>query len=167
MASAGKLIKMYSRRWGNIGDVNGTTYSAVGEHQQITSNQVYIDITSSVLSFTTSAANSIFLLQADLNIYFATDNGNGSNAAFKWNGTKICGTDGGSGDTWQRCGHGSTGNGGSWNMVRKLVYSPGLPSGSSVSANVMVGNWGSANPYVNYPGYSNFSDFTIMEFSAT
>jgi hypothetical protein len=167
MASCGKLVKVYGKRWGNISDALGTAYSALGEHQTITANQTYVDLSSSTISFTTSVTNSVFLLQADLNVYISTDNGNGTGAAFKWNGNKICGTDGGSGDTWQRMGHGNSGNAGSWGVVRKLVYSPGLAAGSSVSANVMVGQWGSNNSVINYSGYSNYSDFIIMEFEPT
>jgi len=168
MASAGKLLKVHGKRFGNIADEIGSSYSALGEHQYFVSpNQVYQDLTASNLSFTTSASNSIFLLQVDINVYITPDNGNGSNAAFKWNGVKICGTDGGSGDTWQRCGHGSSGNGGACNMIRKLVYSPGLPSGTSVLANVMIGKWSSDEARVNYNGHSCYCDFIIMEFSAT
>lgn len=167
MASTGKLVKVYGRKWGNIANELGTSYQALSEEQYVTVNQTYEAITSSTITFNTSIANGVYLLQTDLNLYLTPDNGNGSNAAFQWNGLKIVGTDGGSGDTWQRCGHGSTGNGGAWSMVRKFVYSPGLSAGTSVTARVMVGQWGSVSSRVNYTGYSNYSDFQIWEFEPT
>lgn len=164
MASAGKLTQVWGRRWGNIGTEIGSTYTAKSEEQYVTTNQVYVALTASKLDFTTTIDNGVYLLMADLNQYLTPDNGNGSGAAFQWNGTRICGTDGGSGDTWQRMGHGSTGNGGAWGVIRKLVYSPNLPAGTPVTVYAMVGQWGSVSTRNNYTGYSNFSDMTIMEF---
>ena len=165
MASTGKLLRTYGRRWGNLTSYNtGVGYTARSEEQYVTVNQTYEAITSSEINFTTSVDNGVYLLMADLNIYLTPDNGNGSGQAFEWNGTRICGTDGASGDTWQRAGHGSTGNAGAWSVVRKFVYAPGLDAGTAVSAMVMVGQWGSVSARVNYGNYANFSDFTIWEF---
>lgn len=163
MASTGKLAKVYGRKWGNISDELGTGFLALGEEQYVTVNQTYEAITGSTITFNTSISNGIYLLQADINLYLTPDNGNGANAAFQWNNQLIVGTNGGSGDTWQRSAHGS-GNGGAWSIVRKFVYSPGLSAGSSVTARVMVGQWGSVSARVNYTGYSNYSDFQIFEF---
>lgn len=164
MASAGKLTQIWGRRWGNIGNEIGSTYTAKSEEQYVTTNQTYIALVASKLDFTTTIDNGVYFLQADLNQYLTPDNGNGSNAAFQWNGTLIVGTNGGSGDTWQRCGHGNTGNGGSWSMVRKFVYSPGVPAGTAVTVYAMVGQWGSVSSRNNYSGYSNYSDLSVMEF---
>lgn len=165
MASAGKLVKVWGKRWGNISNEIGSGYQARSEEQYVTTNQTHVSITSSLLSFTTTVDNGIYLLQADLNLYLTPDNGNGANAGFRWNNQLIVGVDGGSGDTWQRAGHGS-GNGGSASLVRKFVYSPSVPAGTAVQAYVTVGQWGSVSARVNYSGYSNYSDFTIMEFEA-
>jgi hypothetical protein len=165
MASAGKLVKVYGRKWGNISNELGTGFQALGEEQYVTVNQTYEAITASTITFTTSISNGVYLLQSDLAIYLTPDNGNGANSGFQWNNNLIVGTNGGLGDTWQRAGHG-VGAGGSNSIVRKFVYSPGLQAGTQVTARVMVGQWGSVSARVNYAGYSNYSDFQIWEFQS-
>ena len=165
MASTGKLVKSYSVRWGNA-DASGI-YSNTGESYTSSSSSpyTYTDIPSSTINFTSSITGGIYLLRCDLACYLNPDNGNGANAAFKFNGNKICGVDGSSGDAWQRLGHGS-GGGGSGSLCRMFIHSPALSAGTSISANVMIANWGTSVT-VNYGGYSTFSEFYVMEFEAT
>ena len=89
---------------------------------------------------------------------------NVENFGFKFNGTQVVGVNGGSGDTWQRAGHGDGDHVGCFSINRMHVVSPGLSAGTAVSANLMMGHWG-ADLYHNYPNYMCYSDFYIEEFA--
>lgn len=163
MASAGKLVATYGVKFGQT-DKLGSTYTGEDGYLYVSSGYyTYYDIPGSNVSFTTSVSNGIYLLRADLTCYISGAAGNGVNAAFKWDGIRICGTEGSSGDTWQRGGHGDTDHNGSFSICRMYVHAPGLPAGTTVNANCMGGGWGDAH-YWNYPNYATHCDFYIMEF---
>ena len=169
MASCGRHLNIWSKRWGNT-DATGTSsgYQNIsGDQLRLTTGQsrTYYDCPGSTINFTTTVANGVYLLRADLQTYAGSSGGgNGWNFGFKFNGTKVAGTDGTSGDTWQRAGHGDGDHVGCFSINRMYVVSPGLSAGTSVSANLMMGHWG-ADLYHNYPSYMCYSDFYVEEFA--
>ena len=169
MASTGKHLNIWGKRWGNT-DATGFSsgyQNNSGDQLALSSGQSqnYYDCPGSTITFTTSISNGIYLLRSDTQTYSSsTGGGNGYNIAFKFNGSQVCGVNGGSGDTWQRAGHGDSDHVGSFSINRMFVVAPGLTQGTSVSANVMLGHWG-CDVWNNYPNYMNYSDFYIEEFA--
>lgn len=171
MASTGKHLNIWGKRWGNIGKTGfEDTYANTSADQlalATSDNYTYYDCPGSEISFTTTVTGGIYLLRCDVQTYLGSSGGgNGCNYCFKFNGTRVGGTNGSSGDTWQRGGHGDSDHVGTFSINRMFVVSPGLAAGTTVSANVMAGHWG-ADFYHNYPNYATYSDFYIEEFSPT
>lgn len=171
MASTGRHLNIWGKRWGNIGKTGfQDTYANTPADQLYLNNtdsQTYYDIPSSTINFTTTVTGGIYLLRCDVQTYLtSTGGGNGCNYCFRFNGTQVGGTNGGSGDTWQRGGHGDSDHVGCFSINRMYVVAPGLAAGTAVSANVMMGHWG-IQMYHNYPNYATYSDFYIEEFSPT
>ena len=169
MASTGRLLRTYAKKWGNSGKSNtADSYSnRSGDQLYLSSgsSRAYYDVPASQIDFTTSVSGGVYLLSADPQVYITNPGGgNGVNCCFKFNGTQYGGTDGSSGDTWQRGGHGDSDHVGCFSIGRMHVVAPGLAAGVSVSANIMMGHWG-IEMYHNYPSYMNVSDFYIQEFA--
>ena len=169
MASTGRLLRTYAKKWGNSGKSNtADSYSnRTGDQLYLSSgsSRTYYDCPGSQIDFTTSVSGGVYLLSADPQVYTTNPGGgNGINACFKFNGTQYGGTNGSSGDTWQRGGHGDGDLLGCFSIGRMYIVSPGLAAGVNISANVMMGHWG-CEMYQNYPSYMNVSDFYIQEFA--
>jgi len=173
MASTGRHLNIWGKRWGNVGKTGfEDTYSNTPGDQLFlgsSNNYSYYDCPGSEISFTTTITGGIYLLRCDVQSYLtSTGGGNGINYCFRFNGTQVGGTNGSSsaaGDTWQRGGHGDSDHVGCFSINRMYVVQPGLTAGTTVTANVMAGHWGSAELYHNYPNYATYSDFYIEEFA--
>lgn len=149
---AGKLLKTHSTRWSDQYSVSG--------------GSSYTALPGSEISFTTTVTGGIYLLRCDLQIYSTTTGNGGVDAGFQWNGTNIAST--AASQTWARFGNGSPVVGAS-NIARMWVHEPGVSSGTTITAKVTLGTYSSSagSTQVNYAGYSNFSEFYIMEFAPT
>ena len=169
MASVGRHLNVWSKRWGNT-DASGTSsgyQNNSGDQLYLSSGQyrTYYDCPGSQISFTTTVSGGVYLLRADMQTYSTSSGGgNGWNFGFKFNGTQVAGINGSSGDSWQRAGHGDGDHVGCFPITRMYVVSPGLSAGTSVTANVMMAHWG-IEVYHNYPNYMTYSDFYIEEFA--
>lgn len=157
-------------RWQNTA---GTQYSNVIQTQFVswttnTANSVgtsYVALTGGTITITSTLASSKFLLMAHVNGYHNAGGGSniGFNRVLSGTTTRLVGADsGGTGDSWMAEGNGSTNN--SWNAQRHWLDSPGVAAGTSITYNVLGGNWTAGTiSYFNYPGYTGTSMFTILE----
>ena len=73
MASCGRHLNIWSKRWGNT-DATGTSsgYQNIsGDQLRLTTGQsyTYYDCPGSTINFTTTVANGVYLLRADLQTY--------------------------------------------------------------------------------------------------
>lgn len=172
MASTGKLLNSYGKRWGNVGKTAfpDTYVNTPGDQLYLASGSAYTyyDCPGSEITFTTSISGGIYLLRCDVQTYTtSTGGGNGINYCFKFNGTQVGGTNGSNssaGDAWQRGAHGDSDHVGCFSINRMYVVTPGLAANVTVSANVMFAHWG-IESYHNYPNYATYSDFYIQEFA--
>jgi hypothetical protein len=155
-------------RWQNTA---GTQYSNVIQTQfvswtantAISVGQLYQPLTGGTITITSTLASSKFLLMAHVNGYHNANGGSniGFNRVLSGTTTRLVGVDGG-GDSWMAEGNGSTSN--SFNVQRHWLDSPGVAAGTSITYNVLGGNWNSAAiSYFNYPSYTLTSMFTILE----
>jgi hypothetical protein len=158
-------------RWQNTA---GTQYSNVIQTRfvswtDLTTNSAaasYVPLTGGTITITSTLASSKFLLMAHVNGYRSASGGSniGFNRVLSGTTTRLVGAEGGgTGDSWMAEGNGSTNN--SWNAQRHWLDSPGQPAGTSITYNVLGGNWSSAaTTYFNYAsGYTLTSMFTILE----
>ena len=89
MASCGRQLNIWSKRWGNT-DATGTSsgYQNIsGDQLRLTTGQAYTyyDCPGSTINFTTTVANGVYLLRADLQTYAGgSGGGNGWNFGFKF-----------------------------------------------------------------------------------
>jgi hypothetical protein len=157
-------------RWQNTA---GTQYSNVIQTQftswtsvtTVNVTQSYQPLSGGTITITSTYAGTKFLLMGHVNGYHPAQGGVniGFNRVLGGVTTRLLGVDGG-GDSWMAEGNGS-GTNNSFNVPRHWLDSPGVAANTSITYNVLGGNWNSANGavYYNYPGYTLTSMFTVME----
>jgi len=92
MASTGRLLRTYAKKWGNSGKSNtADSYSnRSGDQLYLSSgtSRNYYDVPASQIDFTTSVSGGVYLLSCDPQVYITNPGGgDGVNACFKFNGT--------------------------------------------------------------------------------
>ena len=79
MASTGRLLRTYAKKWGNAGKSNtADSYTNRSGDQLFLSNgssQTYYDCPGSQIDFTTSVSGGVYLLSADPQLYCANPGG--------------------------------------------------------------------------------------------
>jgi hypothetical protein len=158
-------------RWQNTA---GTQYSNVIQTQfvswqtvtTVSVTQSYQPLSGATITITSSYPNTKFLLMAHVNGYHPAQGGVniGFNRVVGGVTTRLLGTDGGSGDSWMAEGNGGETNN-SFNIPRHWLDVPGVAAGTSITYNVLGGNWNSSNGTAgfNWSGYTLTSMFTVME----
>ena len=129
-----------------------------------TAEKTYESMPGSELTFTTTQADSQFILMTDFHSY-QSSNGSGMNMAYFWQGTMYAGWNGNPGDTWMGGCHSGVSSGG-MNHKKILWLNPGLSAGTSVTTSVAFGHWSSTSSSHRavYSGYSPEAEFVVLEF---
>ena len=128
-----------------------------------TTTYTYVPVTNGALSITSKVANSKFLVRFVMSGYFVTSASVNAGISRTVSGvtTRLIGTDGTLGDSWMGAGNGPAS--GSCNIVREFLDSPGLPVGTVITYNALLGLWSAGTGYCNYSGYTGGSTISIIE----
>jgi hypothetical protein len=99
--------------------------------------------------------------------YYSSSSGTniGLNRTIAGNTVRLVGVDGASGDSWAGSGNGSGNN--SYNIYRQYLDSPNVVAGTTITYQILLGNWSAGTTSVNYASnYTPTSGITVFEVQA-
>lgn len=127
------------------------------------STYTYVTVTNGNLAVTSTFANSKFLVTYSVQGY---QSGSacvnvGLQRTISGTTTRLLGVDGTSGNEWMGAGNGPVNN--SWTIAREYLDNPAQPAGTTITYQLLLGNWSPGTAYFGYSGYSPENFITIME----
>ena len=94
MASTGRLLRTYAKKWGNSGKSNtADSYSNRSGDQLYLSNgssRAYYDVPASQIDFTTSVSGGVYLLSCDPQVYITNPGGGDGVIRAGWHQQHSC-----------------------------------------------------------------------------
>lgn len=149
--------------------INHATYKYTGS-QSFSSPGVNYQNTNVEVSITAKAANSLFIVYADIQGYsqaFSTGWNIGIRRVIGGSSTLIAGYDGVHGvpaDTWMGFGHSSGTANSSWSKLRTAHDLPGVAAGTTLTYIACLGGWsGGGICSVGWSTYSSDNTITVLE----